>query len=208
VKKQVDEFGVKGKKYEIWLTEWNSVDFNPGPQILQHVEGLFVADYLGHLAQSPVQIANLWALYNGRDKRMGDYGILSAAADPQGLNARRPAYWAMRMMANTLTGTLLDGSSDQEYLQSWITKREDGKIALVFINKNPETDYKTTIKVPGLKGEAVVEVLTAENSGGLKSNEATGAVYDQSGPKPETKSLGDGSVIVIPKYSIVTIKFK
>jgi hypothetical protein len=60
------------------------------------VEGVFVADYLGHLAQSPIQVANLWALYNGRDKRMGDYGMLSTSADPQGQNAKRPAYWAMR----------------------------------------------------------------------------------------------------------------
>lgn len=208
VRRQLDEYGVKGKKYDIWLTEWNSVDFNPGPQILQHVQGLFVADYLGHLAQAPIQIANLWALYNGRDKRMGDYGILSTSSDPQGLNARRPSYWAMRMMSNTLNGTLLEGSSDQELLQSWIAKRADGKVSLVFINKNPETDYKTTIKVPGLKGEAIVEILTAENSGGIKSNEATGATYDQSGPKAETKSLGDGSTIVVPKYSIVTIRFQ
>ena len=28
--KLIEEYGVKGKKYDIWLTEWNSVDFNPG----------------------------------------------------------------------------------------------------------------------------------------------------------------------------------
>ncbi|MEN9306984.1 MAG: hypothetical protein RL173_916 [Fibrobacterota bacterium] len=208
VRHQVEKYGVKGKKYEIWLTEWNSVDFNPGPQILQHVNALFVADYLGHLAQAPIEIANLWALYNGRDKRMGDYGVLAASADPQGLNARRPTYWAMRLMANALNGTLVEGSSNQEPLQSWMSKRADGKMSIVFVNKNPDTEYKTTLKVPGLKGEAIVEVLTAENSGGLKSNEATGEVYSQDGPKPETKSLADGSVITVPKYSIVTIRFQ
>ena len=208
VRKQVEEYGVKGKKYDIWETEWNSVDFNPGPQILSHVQGLFVADYLGHLAQSPIQIANLWALYNGRDKRLGDYGILSTSGDPQGENAKRPSYWAMRMMANTLTGTLLEGSSDQELLSSWICKRPDGKTALVFVNKNPESDYKTTLKVPGLSGEAVVQTLTAENSGGLETNDATGKVHDQSGPKEEKLKLSEGSEIVVPKYSIVTVVFQ
>ncbi len=208
VRKQVDEYGVPGKKYEIWLSEWNSVDFNPGPQILQPVEALFVADYLGHLAGAPIQIANLWALYNGRDKRMGDNGVLATVADPKGLNHRNPSYWAMLMMSNTLNGTLMEGSSDKEALQSWISKREDGKTSLVFVNKNPETDYKTTINVPGLKGEAIVSILTTATSGGLKSNEATGDVNDDSGPKSETKTLGDGSTLVIPKYSIVTVKFK
>jgi hypothetical protein len=208
VRKQVEELGVKGKKYDIWLTEWNSVDFNPGPQILSHVEGLFVADYLGHLAQSPIQIANLWALYNGRDKRLGDYGILSTAGDPQGLNARRPSYCAMKMMANALQGSLLEGGSDQELLSSWICKRPNGKNAIVLINKNPESDYKTTLKIPGLSGDAIVETLSDANSGGLATNDATGKVHDQSGPTSETKKLGDGSTIVVPKYSIVTIKFQ
>jgi len=208
VRKQVDEYGVKGKKYDIWLTEWNSVDFNPGPQILSHVNGLFIADYLGHLAESPIQIANLWALYNGRDKRMGCYGVLSTSSDPQGLNFKRPSYWAMRLMANALTGTLLEGKSDQDPLQSWMSKRANGKTSIVFVNKSPETDFKTTLKVPGLKGEAIVEVLTKENSGGLKTTEATGALFDQSGPKPEKKMLKDGDVITVPKYSIVTIRFQ
>ena len=76
--------GTPGRRYEIWLSEWNSVDANPGPQILSHVNALFVADYLGHLAQSPIQVANLWALYNGRDKRLGDYSLLAPSGDPHG----------------------------------------------------------------------------------------------------------------------------
>jgi hypothetical protein len=208
VRKQVDEYGVKGRKYDIWLSEWNSVDFNPGPQILQHVEALFVADYLGHLAKAPIQIANLWALYNGRDKRMGDNGVLGCSSDPKGLNHRNPSYWAMLMMSNALNGTLMEGSSDHEMLQNWIAKRDDGKVSLVFVNKNPETDYKTTLHVPGLKGEAIVEILTSENSGGLKSNEPTGAVNDDRGPESKTMSLADGSTLVVPKYSVVTVRFQ
>ncbi|HQF54282.1 MAG TPA: carbohydrate binding domain-containing protein [Fibrobacteria bacterium] len=207
VKKQVDEYGVKGKKYEIWLTEWNSVDFNPGPQILQHVQGLFVADYLGNLAESPIDVANMWALYNGRDKRLGDYSLLARDGDPQGYNFRRPAYWGFKMVSGALTGTLLAGGTDQEQLSGWMSKREDGKVSLVFVNKNSETDYKTTIKVPGLKGQATVEVLTVDNSGGIRGNEPMGDTYDGSGPKSEKKAVADGAVLVIPKHSVVTVKF-
>jgi len=208
VRKQVDEFGIKGKKYDIWLTEWNSVDFNPGAQILQHVQGLFVADYLGHLAEAPIQAANMWALYNGRDKRLGDYSLLARDGDPQGYNFRRPAYWGFKMMSNTLTGTLLRASTDQEQLSGWMSKREDGKVSMVFVNKNEATDYKTSIKVPGLKGEAIVEILTVENSGGIVGNEPMGKTNDGSGPKSEKKLLGDGTTLVIPKASVVTIKFQ
>jgi hypothetical protein len=75
------------------------------------------------------------------------------------------------------------------------------------VNKNFETAYKTTLKVPGLKAEASVEVLTAETSGGLTGSEATGKTYPSTGPKSEKLKLSDGSTIVVPKASIVTVRF-
>lgn len=207
VRKQVDELGVKGRPYEVWLTEWNSVDANPGPQILQHVNGLFVADYLGHLAEAPIQIANLWAMYNGRDKRMGDYSVLSRDGDPQGKNVRRPSYWGFSMVANALTGTLLAGKTDQEALSGWVARRADGKVSLVFVNKSFATDFKTTLRVPGLQGEARVDVLTAETSGGLVGSEATGKTYPSVGPKSTSRKLANGALLVIPKASVVTVRF-
>jgi len=207
VKQQVDELGVKGRKYEIWLSEWNSVDANPGAQIMQHVNALFVADYLGHLASSPVQIANLWALYNGRDKRLGDYSLMAVASDPQGYNFRRPTYWAFAMMAGALNGTLLSGSTDQEALSGWLSKLPDGKLALVFVNKNLDTDYQTTLKVPGLKGEATVARLSAETSGGVVGPDALGKSYPSTGPKTTRLEVGNGSTILVPKASIVTIRY-
>jgi len=207
VERQVLELGVKGKQYEIWLSEWNSIDENPGAQILQHENGLFVADYLGHLAQSPIQIANFWALYNGRDKRLGDYGLLALKGDVQGFNFRRPSYWAFSMMSKTLVGSLLQGKSDQEALSGWLSKRPDGKISVVFVNKSFDTDFKTTLKVPGLRGQATVETLTIEESGGLAGTEPTGKTHASTGPKVERMKLGDGSVLNVPKAAIVTIRF-
>ncbi len=207
VKKQVDELGVKGRSYEIWLSEWNSVDANPNAQILQHVNALFVADYLGHLAQSPVDVANLWALYNGRDKRLGDYSVLSVATDPQGFNVRRPTYWAFQMLANTLRGTLLAGATDQESLSGWLARQPDGKLGLVFVNKNAETDYLTTLKVPGLRGEATVSVLTAQTSGGVLGSDALGKTYPSTGPQVTRSKLADGATLLIPKASIVTVRY-
>lgn len=207
VKKQLDELGSKGKSYEIWLTEWNSVDANPGPQILQHVNGLFIADYLAHLAASPIRIANVWALYNGRDKRMGDYSLMAPKGDPQEFNFRRPSYWGFEMLSNSLVGTLLQASTDQESLSGFLAKRPDGKPAIVFVNKNFDTDYRTVIHVPGLKGEATVDVLTSEGSGGLVSAAPTGKVYPSTGPQSKKMSIADGSTILVPKSSIVTIRF-
>jgi len=205
VREQVKKYGVPGKKYDIWLTEWNSVDFNPGAQILQHVNGVFVADYLGHLAMSSVDKANLWAIINGRDKRMGDYGILASSADPQGLNAKRPTYFAMKMASNTLEGSLLKGETNKDDLEGWMAKKPNGKLGFLFVNKNLDSDYKTKLRIPGFKGKATIETLTKETSGGLMTNEPTGAVYPATGPKVETVDLADGAEVTIPKMGIVTI---
>ena len=64
----------KDKKIELWLTEWNSVDFNPGPQTLSVENGLFVADYLGMLATENVDNAQYWDIHNDITPEGGDYG--------------------------------------------------------------------------------------------------------------------------------------
>lgn len=207
VKKQLDELGVRGRSYEIWLTEWNSVDANPNAQIMQQVNALFIADYLGHLAGSPVSVANLWALYNGRDKRLGDYGLLAPAGDPQGYNFRRPSYWAFAMLANTLKGTLLTATTDREELSGFLAKQAGGKLALVLVNKSFETDFRTTLDIAGLSGTATVSVLTAETSGSLLTADATGKGYPSTGPRSERRELGAGATIVVPKASIVTVTY-
>jgi hypothetical protein len=196
VRAQLDQLGTKGRKYGIWLTEWNSVDFNPGPQILSHVQALYVADYMGHLAQSPIEIANLWNIHNGREARRGDYGLLATTGDPDGTNARRPAYWGLRMASRSLKGKLLDGKSDQEALSGWASRGPDGKLGLLFVNKNFQSDYKTTLQVPGLSGQAEVMILDATNSG------------EGPGPSVQTRTLKTGDVLTIPKASVVSIRMK
>lgn len=196
VRTQLDQLGIKGRKYGIWLTEWNSVDLNPGPQILSHVQALYVADFMGHLAQSPIEIANIWNIHNGREARRGDYGLLATTGDPDGTNARRPGYWGLRMASRALKGKLLDGRSDQEALSGWVSRSTDGKLGLLFVNKNFQTDYRTTLQIPGLAGEAEVMVLDSTNS------------VEGPGPAVQVRSLRNGDVLTIPKASVVSIRMK
>ena len=205
VRSQLAKYGRKGRKYDIWLTEWNSVDFNPGPQILSHVNAVFVADYLGHLAQSSVDKADLWALYNDRDKRLGGYGLLATGGDIQGFNWRRPSYWALQMMATTIEGGLLKTTTDKEDLEGWAARRNDGRLGIAFVNRNADTDYRTVLRIPGLKGKATVRTLLPENSGGLKGTDPTGETFPSTGPRVETIELSDGAEILVPKRGVVTI---
>ena len=197
VRRQVEEYGVKGRKYGIWLTEWNSVDFNPGPQILSQTEALFVADYLGHLAQSPVEYANIWGdVHNGREVRRGDYGLLAATNDPDGTHARRPAYWAVELASGALRGDLLEGRTDRESLSGWMTRAPGGKPAFLFVNKSRATEFRTALQVPGLSGEAEISVLDSTNCG------------EGPGPTVRTARLKAGDVLTVPRASVVAVRMK
>jgi hypothetical protein len=193
VKKQLKESGVSGKHYQIWLTEWNSVDFKPGPQSLGLVNGLFVADYLGMLAVHNIEQADYWDVHNEITAQGGDYGYLSRAGAPDGDNVPRASYWAFRMASESLRGKLVDSKSADESVTTYLTNN-NGKKSLMIVNKYPKTKANITLSIPGFKGEAALNQLT-------ESNKAKG-------PTVEHIVVKEGMKVTIPAYSITTIMLK
>jgi alpha-L-arabinofuranosidase len=197
VRKQLEEFGVPGKKYEIWLTEWNSVDFEPGPQTMTIVNALFVADYLGMLAHHNIDQASYWDVHNDVTPQGGDYGYLSRSGAPDGDNVPRSSYWAFKMASQSLgRGSLLESSTGNDLVSTYLTK--DGKKqSLMIVNKYPKTVADVTINIPGFEGKAKKQQLTSENSGspGKKGT----------GPKEETVDVKPGVKLSLPAHSLTTL---
>ena len=204
VRRQVKEYGLPNKKYEVWLTEWNSVDFNPGPQTLTIVQALFVADYLGHLAKTNIEIANYWDIHNDITPQLGDYGYLSRTGAPDGDNVPRPAYWAFKLIANNLQGSLREVKTNNENLTAYLAKRNDGSTVLIVINKSPFTDYETKLDIEGLpSGGAIVEELH-------KTGEFKHDVFkvDQVEIAKKGKiNIGPGSIYTFPKYTVTVFQW-
>jgi len=193
VQAALDEYGEKGKDYGIWLTEWNSVDFNPGPQTIQLVNGLFVADYLGMLAVHNIEIANYWDIHNSLTPEGGDYGYLTRTGDPAGDNVPRPSYWAFYLAANALQGKLVESTPADEQVTTYLTQEGDTKHLLV-INKSKDTKFKTTLKIPGFTGKGTIEILEEKNK--------------MKGPEKKNITVKEGQVIEFPKFSITKISIK
>jgi hypothetical protein len=201
VRRQLAEFGVPGKNYEIWLTEWNSVDFNPGPQTMGIVNALFVADYLGMLTHVNIEQASYWDVHNDITPEGGDYGYLSRTGAPDGDNVPRSSYWAFLMASHSLgRGALLHSSpGENDLITSYLTK--DGNTrSLMLINKYPRTVANVTLNIPGFTGNAQVQQLTSENAG---SPGVRGA-----GPTKTQMNVTEGAKISLPAYSITTITIK
>jgi hypothetical protein len=191
IKKQLSEFGNTGKKYEIWLTEWNSVDFKPGPQTLSIVNGLFVADYLGMLAKNNLDQASYWGIHNDMSEQGGDYGYLSRTGAPEGNNVTRPSYWAFQMASTALgRGSLLESNVNDINITSYLSN-DNGRKTLMIINKYPKTSTTATVAIPGFAGKGTISQLSLKNA--------------KEGPVQKMVEVKKGISISIPAHSITTI---
>lgn len=190
VRKQTEEYGVPAKKYEIWLTEWNSVDFKPGPQTLGIVNALFVADYLGALAKHSIEQASYWDIHNDVTEQGGDYGYLSRTGAPDGDNVRRPSYWAFKMSSESLRGKLLHSNTGNENITSYLTE-DDGKKSLMIVNKMPKTKANAIISIPKFNGSGTIKQLRADNM--------------KQGYSSENITVTQGMKVTLPAYSVTVI---
>lgn len=190
VRKQMEEWGVPGKKYQIWLTEWNSVDFKPGPQTLSLINGLFVADYLGMLAVHNIEHADYWDVHNDLTEQGGDYGYLSRTGAPDGDNVPRPSYWAFKLASESLRGKLVEAKSADENVTTYLSQN-NGKKTLMIVNKYPKTKAVLSINIPGFKGNGTLKQLNNENA--------------TSGYSSQNIQITEGMKVTVPAYSITSI---
>ena len=194
VRKQVAEYGVQGKKYQLWLTEWNSVDFKPGPQTLSIVNALFIADYLGMLAKTNIEQASYWDIHNDMTEKGGDYGYLSRTGAPDGDNAPRPSYWAFRLASESLRGKLAYCSVSDNNVTGYLAVHGNGSKSLMLINKYPQTRAAVKIEIPGFIGKGTIQQLT----------KASGKKGYETKPLEVPKEM----TITLPPYSVTVLQIK
>ncbi|MBN1758261.1 MAG: hypothetical protein JW863_08090 [Chitinispirillaceae bacterium] len=192
VRRQLADYGAAGRPYQIWLTEWNSVDFNPGPQSLGIVNALFAADYLGMLARVNVEQASYWNIHNSMFTEGGDYGYLSRSDVPEGANIPRPSYWAFRLASMSLRGTLVDCSTDDINVSAYMNRLPDGNASLLLINKYPRTSVKVLSGVPDFGGTVTTMQLTGKSGPG--------------GYSTTTIETTRRSTIILPPWSITVLQ--
>lgn len=149
-----------GGAIELAVTELNSVNTNPGKQIVSLVNGLFLADALGHLARTEFNACTWWALRNGSNtsgntsaalygwRLYGDYGVL-ASGDVAGTPANTPfpPFYAAKLLTHWGRGgdCVVTATSGYNLLAVHAAKLANGSLALLAINKHPSTDLTARI---------------------------------------------------------------
>lgn len=135
LKQEVERVAGKKKASEILYVNvgYNSVNHSPGPQTLQIVNALWVADMLGTMAETGTDIGCYWAVHNAFPPRKGDYGYLSS----EGSNTPNVNYYVFPMFTRHCSGAMV-GTLCSDPSLSVYGARNGKKISLFVINKGKE----------------------------------------------------------------------
>jgi hypothetical protein len=163
-----DYIGSAGTNIELICTENNSDSGNQGKQSTSLVNGLYLADSLAHLMQTEFDGFIWWDLRNGSDtsgdfsaslygwRTVGDLGIIG------GLNTYYPTFYADKLMHDYVQGgdTILTATSDYGLVTDYASRKADGALTLLVINKDRDSSYTAQITLTNFSPSAVATVHT------------------------------------------------
>jgi alpha-L-arabinofuranosidase len=163
LRQQLTDYLVTGAAgVELVCTENNSVYSGPGKQTTSLVNGLFLADSLGAAMKTEFNGLVWWALRNSREtgnnnsaalygwRNYGDYGIVSDAV-PAGPADRFPTYYVAKLLRHFARGgdLILPTTSNYSLLSAYASRRADGTLRILVINKSPTTAMPARISLTG-----------------------------------------------------------
>ena len=183
IRKMVNEaFGGAGAGVEIHMTENNSVWTTPGKQSTSLVNGLFYADSFGQILQTEFKSFVWWALHNGppRDeagrllgnfnnslygwRNYGDYGVLATTDPAVGsvVNDPHPTYWVIKLLKHFARGgdRIVRATSDAALVSAYASKRTNGMLSVLLINKSRTEAANVTLDVDGFAAFPAAPVLS------------------------------------------------
>lgn len=186
--------GTNASHVQIFVTETNSVAFNPGKQSVSLVNALFLDDdYMTWLENGAANV-DWFALHNyistgGNNSSTlygntayGDYGLLSDGSSSGGIS-EPPAdtpfapYYGYQMLSylGKPGDTMLSSSSNNSLVAVHAVKQADGNLALMILNKDPNNSYNVNVSLSGYTPSGSATVYSyGENSAGVTSSSETG----------------------------------
>jgi hypothetical protein len=203
--------GSNAGNVQIWVTETNSVSYNPGKQTVSLVNGLFLADdYMNWLEQGVANV-DWWDLHNGISTgnnnsgslygtaNYGDYGLLSSGQSSGGVSEPAtdtpfPPYYGLQMLSylGKPGDTSVSSSSNQSLIAAHAVKQANGNLALLLINKDPSNAYNVSVSISGY---TPASSATTYSYGKSSSAIATGSA----------SGIGSSFTVSAPSYSLTTL---
>ncbi|MHB1629798.1 MAG: cellulose-binding protein, partial [Bacilli bacterium] len=212
LRSEIDRYcGPGAKNVQVFLTETNSVSFNPGKQTVSLVNALFLADDYMTWLQNGVANVDWWDVHNGPvtgtndgkslygSATYGDYGILSSGTSQNGVSEPPaetpfPAYYGLQMVHILAQpgDQMLQAASTQPLVAVHAVAQKAGRMAVMLINKSPATTFRVALPLsPQGHFKTAAIYYYGENSKAVTSRKV---------PVP-TKQL----FLKLPPYSLTTV---
>jgi alpha-N-arabinofuranosidase len=216
LRQQINDYaGTAGTNIELLCTENNADSGNQGKQSTSIVNGLYLADSLAQLMKTEINGFVWWDLRNGTDtsgdfdsslygwRSNGDLGIIGNA------NTRYPTFFAFKLMQYFAApgDTVLNATSDYSLLSTYATRKADGSLALLVVNKNSPTNLDAQVTLTNFSPWSTAIV----RSFGIAQDEATRTNSIIPGSQDiATNSFavaGTNFTATFPPYSLTLITF-
>ncbi len=207
-----DYLGTKNTKTQIMCTENNADAGTPGKQLCSLVNALYLADGFGTLLQTECNSFMWWDLINGQStnsadgpwlygwRPYGDEGMFSPD-----FTQVYPIYYAEQML-NLFAAPrdkVLTTTSTYGLLTAYSTKRADGTIRVMVINKNSTASLTGAITLAGFTPAA----QATQYFYGMPNDNAASIGQSQAVTQSTISNAATKTTIVFPPYSITVIAF-
>ena len=154
-----DYLGSAATNVELDCTENNSIATNPGKQTTSLVNGLYLADSLGHILQTEFNTSLWWDLRNGQEtgnnndaalygwRQYGDYGIMDSANPAH----RYPTFYVAKLLKYFARGgdRVVSTTSDYPLLTAFAAQHQDSSLSVLVINKHPTATLTANLTLTG-----------------------------------------------------------
>lgn len=163
-----DYLGAAGSCVEIVCTENNATPAqHPGKQMTSLVNALFMADSFGAVLQTECNAYLWWDLINGQDyggnngdwlygwRNYGDFGLMS----PSPSFERYAPFYAEKLVSKFAApgDKVLPVTSTFGLLSAYATKRADGSVRVMLINKSPSAVMTPELTFAGFTPQSRAE---------------------------------------------------
>ncbi|MHB1682199.1 MAG: alpha-L-arabinofuranosidase [Bacilli bacterium] len=186
--------GTNASHVQVFVTETNSVAFNPGKQSVSLVNALYLADDYMTWLENGASNVDWFALHNyistaGNNSsslygttNYGDYGLLSDGTSNNGVSEPSadtpfPPYYGYQMLSylGKPGDTMVSASSTSSLITVHAVKQANGNMAVMILNKDPNNSYNVNVSLSGFVPAGNATVYTyGENSTGVALQQESG----------------------------------
>jgi hypothetical protein len=190
-----------GHDIPVHILEFNAAILAEDYRWWGYLDGLFIADVLGHFAKAGVPWSAVYSIYEGPPGNNGFpfFGIIRGDT----LSMRMSA-WVLKLYIDYFGDTLIKTTSDVFGLNAYGSIRNDGKLGIIVINKDLDSSYTSNINLNGFVSNDTMEVWDITNDTTLMApwNGTKGILY-------QGKYTGDSVsfTYTFPKASVTMLWF-